>query len=277
MNRLFSQFLRILVYSNVLIALSAGIFSLGWTNTNNIANWTDYGLFSFFATLTIYNLDKLWKIQWVKQPSEWLMWIQTHYIKIWIITFSSAILGIYFLNKVIDLTIFSGISTILIGAICAVFYSFPIKKFRIRNVPGVKALLIAFVWVLVIGLFPLMNTHQFSLESIYTFLFLFPFFLALTIPFDIRDAEKDEIHLKTIPQVMGAKFSKLFALSLLVSSFLFAIFIFNVRILVFLLPVYGLCTWLIFQTNKQSQWWHFALIDLCILFLGLVQMVFVDS
>ena len=269
MKRLFSQLLRILVYSNVLIALSAGIFSLGWTNINNIANWTDYSLFSFFATLTIYNLDKLWKIQWVTQYSEWLMWIQTHCIKIWIIAFSSAILGLHFLIKVIDLTIFSGISALFVGAICAVFYSFPIKQLRLRNIPGAKALMIAFVWVLVIGLFPLMNSHLFSLESICTFLFLFPFFLALTIPFDIRDAEKDEIQLQTIPQIIGIKFAKFFGLLLLMISFIFAIFIFNMRLLILFIPVYVFCTWLIFQTSQGSRWWHFALIDLCILLLGL--------
>jgi hypothetical protein len=268
-----SQFSRILVYSNVLIGLSAGILTLGWVKVNGIAQYMDYSFFAFFATVAIYNLDKLWKVKWVNEPSEWLIWIIKYNIIIWMLTISSAIHGFYFLLKVFDFHDFSSVIILLLGGICAAFYSIPFKKVRLRNIPGSKAFVIAFVWVLIVGLFPLMNTHLLSSASIYSLLFLFTFFIALTIPFDIRDIDKDEINLKTIPQVIGVKKAKYFGMLMLIFSLIFAIFIFNMRIIIFLMPVYGLCSWLIFLTNRRSSWWHFALIDLCILLIGLAMFI----
>jgi hypothetical protein len=268
MKRFVSHYLKILVYSNVFIALSAGAFSIGWTNTNNILNWKDYGFFAFFATLSIYNLDKLWKIRWVKHPTAWLIWIQDNSTKMWVLTSLSALFGLHYLFQIMHFNSFIGISILLLGAICATFYSFPIKQIRLRTIPGTKAFLIALVWTFILGVFPLINANTFSTEVLYSFLFLFPFFLALTIPFDIRDADIDEIYLKTIPQVIGNNRAQLLGLLLITISIFFAFFIFKSRLLI-LIPVYSLFSWLIFRTNRLSPWWHFALIDMCIFLLGL--------
>ena len=110
----------------------------------------------------------------------------------------------------------------------------PSKKKRrgLRDIPGAKIFIIALTWTCATYMLPL---GQYLLESpdlalievwkkllemdnLWFFLERFAFVLAITIPFDIRDLAYDSPNKKTIPQVIGANWSKLLAVLLLIFS-----------------------------------------------------------
>jgi 4-hydroxybenzoate polyprenyltransferase len=121
----------------------------------------------------------------------------------------------------------------------------------------------------ILGLFPLINEGISSISNFSSILGMFIFYYAITIPFDIRDSNKDDKALKTIPQALGIEKAKYFAISLLLFSYIFATFNYNTRIQILFLGIFIICGLLIFKTTIASQWFHYALIDLCIAGLGL--------
>jgi len=99
--------------------------------------------------------------------------------------------------------------------LATVFYVIPFKKkfSGLRNIPGLKLFLIAITWTGLTLYLPLfsadLNTSQQVLISgAQRFLFI----IAITIPFDIRDAQFDLPELHTLPQVIGINNSKIIAL-----------------------------------------------------------------
>ena len=94
-------------------------------------------------------------------------------------------------------------------------YSIPLftiagHKFGLRNIPGLKQLLITLVWTMSTVLLPILEAQHLNLSQINlrnTTILIAERFLyigALTIPFDIRDLFEDrKAGLKTIPTVFG--------------------------------------------------------------------------
>jgi hypothetical protein len=270
MIALIKRFFKILFFSNLIIGLSAGTFSAGWSRYIGCESWLDYGLFSFFAALAVYNLDKLWKIQWVSKPSYWLLWIRKHQVTLWISTCISGILAFYILIWTIELKSYFTLIILCTTGIIAFLYSFPLQTIRLRNIPGAKAILIASVWVFILTCLPVINEHIVLTHKSLIFGSLFTFFLAITIPFDIRDIDRDSEKLKTIPQRFGIPKAKLFSYFALVISFIFAIFIYNFWINIYFCANYILLGFLVFLSNPQAKWWLYALIDCCIFLIGSV-------
>lgn len=269
------HFFKILVYSNLLIGLSAGCYTVGFAKYIGINNWIEYGFFSFFAAVALYNLDKLWKIQWVSEPSDWLLWIGKHRITLWFLTIIFGTLAIYLLIWNIELKNISAATVLGSTGIIGVLYSIPLPFIRLRTIPGIKAILIACVWVFFLAGFPSINEGIVLTHPNLIFGSMFAFFLSITIPFDIRDIDKDPEELKTIPQRFGIPKAKILSYILLVISLLFAIFIYNSWIKIHLSVTFILLGFLISFANTSSRWWHFALIDCSILLSGIV--FFVNS
>ncbi|MDG2194578.1 MAG: hypothetical protein P8K77_07000 [Polaribacter sp.] len=83
------------------------------------------------------------------------------------------------------------------------------KKINLRNVGALKIVLIGLVWAGVTTLLPLMAAkNNFDTSVLLFFLQRFLWIVVLTIPFDIRDVQFDEDHLKTIPQILGIENTK---------------------------------------------------------------------
>ncbi len=72
----------------------------------------------------------------------------------------------------------------------------------LRELPFVKSFLVAFVWMYITIIFPLKhyNIKQ-SFETIEYAIMVFLFITAITLPFDIRDRQVDNI--KTVPIAIG--------------------------------------------------------------------------
>jgi hypothetical protein len=136
---------------------------------------------------------------------------------------------------------------LLLGVFFISFFyvtSFSFLKIPVRSLPYAKGALIALCWTAACVAFPFVNSGQ-SID----FLFCvshFCFFLALTIPFDIRDISVDQGVITTIAVKLGIFYSKLTAVLLLLFFFCWRIwfkpefllnplFLFTIVYLLFLL------------------------------------------
>ena len=223
------KILDFLVASNVYVSL--GVMSLTLLSLD-IRHKEHLNLlcFVFFASLFTYNFIRLVNIHFIISTSNSLRHqiIYRYRRFFWFVCAISAVIGFYFF---VPISQFIFLPIIGLGFV-SIIYGLPIYKnrfhlFRLRDVPGLKIFLIAFVWSYVTeGLPALINGEPlYYLALLERFLFIF----AITIPFDIRDVNYDSSHLTTIPQYFGVNTAKLVALFAILSSelILFYRFFFN--------------------------------------------------
>ncbi len=166
---------------------------------------------------------------------------------------------------------------LILLSILSVGYGMPLfssgkQKFGLRNIPGLKLLLIGVTWTLSVVLLPIIEAHQ--TEHIFiskTDILLltakrFLFITAMAIPFDIRDLFQDrKLGLKTIPVVFGEKNAYLLC-QILLAGYLVLLFLFrnhgfdNLFFALTLTTV--LMGWLIFRSNfKKNEYYYFFYLD----------------
>ena len=88
-----------------------------------------------------------------------------------------------------------------------------------RELPYIKIHLIAFAWVTVLILFPTLNEGSINESIMWVSIAHYLYFVAVAIPFDIRDLKFDKDTQKTIPQVVGMFWAKGSSLVLLIMFF----------------------------------------------------------
>ncbi len=162
-------------------------------------------------------------------------------------------------------------------AILSFGYSMPLfsvgnQKFGLRNIPGLKSLLITTVWTISCVLLPILEAESNHLANVSirdtTILIAkrFLFISALTIPFDIRDLFQDrQLGLKSIPVVLGERKAYLFC-QLLLAGYMVLLFMFKGNgfshdffALGFTVVVTG---WLIFKSEWQKdEYYYFLYMD----------------
>ncbi|MBD3724763.1 MAG: hypothetical protein IE891_08300, partial [Flavobacteriaceae bacterium] len=135
-----------------------------------------------------------------------------------------AIIGLSFVCFWITLYYFWQLETITkcigIGALLlTVLYTIPFipNKSNMRNWSGIKIYLVTLAWVAVTVLLPVINAHYpidslVILKSLQRFILVF----VLMLIFEIVDLQFDGLYLKTIPQQLGEKKTKILAYLLLV-------------------------------------------------------------
>ncbi len=103
--------------------------------------------------------------------------------------------------------------------VVTVLYLIPLSatKRNIRSLSGVKIFIVALVWMASTVFLPIINANfpvnfDVVIEAIQRFLFV----IIIMIPFEIRDLKDDALHLKTIPQLLGIKYTKIVGLLLLI-------------------------------------------------------------
>lgn len=191
--------------------------------------------FAFFGTIVGYNFvkyDALARTQKLQMRRE-LMFI------VFLSLLSLIATGYYFLQL--------GQTTKIIGFVFLVItllYTLPFfpNRRNARNWAGIKIYIVALCWVGVTLVLPIINadadiTSDFYLKVVQRFLLIF----VLVLIFEIIDLQNDDPHLKTVPQQIGVKKTKILGFILL---FVFcALEIFNnkgndtINIQVFSLPL----------------------------------------
>jgi len=110
---------------------------------------------------------------------------------------------------------------IVLLSLITFFYTIPFFKKNItalRDISGLKIYIVAFVWVGISFSLPLINSNYtltivVLLSGIQRFLFV----ITITLPFEIRDLNNDEIRLATIPQKIGINHTKILGVLILIS------------------------------------------------------------
>jgi 4-hydroxybenzoate polyprenyltransferase len=146
------------------------------------------------------------------------------------------------------------------------------QKFGLRNIPGLKSLLITMVWTFSCVLLPIFEaqSHHLAYVSTRDMTILvakrFLFIGALTVPFDIRDLFQDKkLGLKTIPVIFGERKAYLFC-QLLLIGYLVLLFMFREHGFnrdFYALSISVIITgWLIFKSEwKKDEYYYFLYMD----------------
>ena len=112
---------------------------------------------------------------------------------------------------------FGSLLTLIPFTLATIFYSFPFQKYSLRNIPYLKLFLIAFSWAGITVLLPLIQNFIIPRDIDYiVFIQRFLFVIFITVPFDIRDLDYDASKLKTLPQQLGVKKTKIVSTLLII-------------------------------------------------------------
>jgi hypothetical protein len=165
--------------------------------------------FAFFGTIVGYNFvkyDALARSQKLQMRRE-LMGIA-------FISLISLIAAGYYFFQLKQTTKIIGFLFLVITLLYTLPF-FPNRR-NARNWAGIKIYIVAFCWVGVTLVLPIINadiaiTSDFYLKCVQRFLLVF----VLVLIFEIIDLQKDDPHLKTVPQQIGVKNTKILGYVLL--------------------------------------------------------------
>jgi 4-hydroxybenzoate polyprenyltransferase len=223
----------------------------------------------FFATLALYNLSMVLSNPG-KKPSSLLkrvQWMGKHQhlcSTFTLIGGLSTLCLCFFLSATAQVVLAS-------LALISIAYSLPLLPFRgervsLRNIPGLKLILIALVWALSTTLLPIVNsTTTLSVTTLWMLLTQrILFFMAIAIPFDVRDIYQDSIYsLKTIAVALGKQKSQYVAhLSLALSSATWwYLSDYSTKYVLPIIVVWGVAAWCIQTADKQKELFYFIVLD----------------
>ncbi|SFG63736.1 UbiA prenyltransferase family protein [Pedobacter insulae] len=274
-KRAFFSVLDFLLFSNLFIAFCAVAQGLVTYYLLKVPADKYVLAFVFFSTLLVYNLSMLLAKpkEPHKSPFKRVRWIFSHHRLIISITLIATlcIIPITLLYLSIQAKLLMSFVGIIAIAYNLPFLSVNQKKIGLRNLPGIKLFLIAFVWSVSCVLLPIVeleNNYGISVSLGETLLLVakrFLFICAITIPFDIRDLFQDKLYeLKTIPVMLGEKKAWIFCQALL-GAYLILLILFtktiNLDVVGLALTIF-LTGWLIFKSNlKRNEYYYFFFLD----------------
>jgi len=202
---LLRKIFKFYIFANIHVALATFSFAkltlLYWDINDNTVP-----LLIFFATILMYNYIRLTRVRTV---SNWfVVWLEAsrkHIIGLSLLSFAVCVYLVLQLN-------FNSILLLAGFGLLSVFYVLPpymSVKISLRNIPAIKIFAIALSWAGLTVLLPLVQHDIFDSTVLWLFLRRFLFVLVLTLPFDIRDIDFDNISMKTLPIWLGVKRSKI--------------------------------------------------------------------
>ncbi|MBE9585673.1 hypothetical protein IM792_14545 [Mucilaginibacter sp. JRF] len=275
MKKLLQPVLNFLLFSNVFMALCAVAQAL--VTFHLIGAKPIYPVLAllFTSTLGIYNFCILITRPKapLRSPYVRVRWFFSHYrlmVSFTIICLLSLIPLFFMVSLPAKiLLVFMGALSVLYGL---PLFSLGAQRFGLRNIPGLKAILITLVWVGSCVLLPLLEAQERHLASISMrdMMILtakrFLFIGALTVPFDIRDLFQDrQTGVKTIPVVWGERNAYLFC-QFLLAGYILLLFMFRhngFNADFFALTLTALLTgWLIFRSTwEKNEYYYFFYLD----------------
>lgn len=212
-------------YINSSIHVALAVCGLVWVtllNFNVGAN-LDFIYFIFFATVTGYNFVKYFGLAKFHHRSlaSWLKAIQ-------IFSFLCFLGLCYFAFKlkIETLLYFTGLGVVtFLYAIPFLPKKIFLEAGNLRAISGLKIYVIAFVWMCVTVIIPLLNedynlNNDVLIEAIQRYFYV----IIAMLPFEIRDMRYDSLKLSTIPQRIGIARTKIIGILLTVLVFLLEFF-----------------------------------------------------
>ncbi|RYE19334.1 MAG: hypothetical protein EOP42_29225, partial [Sphingobacteriaceae bacterium] len=240
------------------------------------------------STLCIYNFSILLSKpkNAAQSPFKRVRWFFACYGWMIAITIISAILllSLFFLvsNQSKSLLVFMSILSFGYGL---PMFTLGNQKFGLRNIPGLKLLLIGVTWTLSVVLLPVFEAeHVYNIKIAPVDILLLSakrllFITAMAIPFDIRDLFQDrKLGLKTIPVVFGEKnaylLCQLLLIGYLVLLFLFRNHGFDNNFFALTITII-LAGWLIFRSKfEKNEYYYFFYVDGILILQWLLMVAF---
>lgn len=195
------------VYSNIWIACCAlSMFWLSKYRFTSTISFSPLAAFVFFSTLFLYSLHRLSDIKKGDRPimrKDRYMVISKHKK-----LFSGiAIIALVFSLALFFLIEFRMLWVILPPVVISLGYAIPFltNNRRLRDIPFLKIILVSFTWSWVSVVIPAMQARILNQETVLLLFFeRFFFVFAITIPFDVRDADVDkQAGVKSLPHIAG--------------------------------------------------------------------------
>lgn len=273
---LFVKFINFYLYSSIHISLGAValVFSIAIISKQNIS--ANYYGFVFCSTLFIYGLHRIIGIQKTyslnrKGRYNIVKQYKSHIQLYTLLGGLGSVFLFFSLDRFVQfLCIVPGIISLL--------YTLPVfgQGKRLRDLHYIKIFLIAAVWAVSTAFIPARIVDTSLLISTCMTIERFCFFMAITIPFDIRDMTIDmQINVKTIVHQLGKQRSihlALFFLLLSISSvyYLHELGVMPISHVLALGLSYAITGFLIFRfSSKESDYYFTGLLDGTMILLAL--------
>ena len=178
-------FIQQLTRIHFFLAMGAGVLAFGWCSYLNVDDALIFSGLITFSVSSVYNAHRIYKCERKLSQPEMNDWYAKNKALVKTICFMSLMLS-FVLFSILKLTL-SQYILIGIGALFSAWYVVPIFSFRLRDIPLLKAPLVALVWTGMLLAFPQREMGHLSPHFFAFSVAFFSYFLALTIPFDIRD------------------------------------------------------------------------------------------
>ena len=165
-------------------------------------------MFIFLSTITGYNFVKYAGIARFKHRN-----LPGNLQLIQVFSFLCFLALVYFATKIkVEVLLFA----LLLGCL-NLLYAVPLfKRKNLRAIGGIKVFIIALIWTGATVLLPVIDYGSSSGNLPFLVVQRFFFVLVLLIPFEIRDLQYDPPELRTIPQRIGQRGSRVLGLVLLI-------------------------------------------------------------
>jgi hypothetical protein len=261
-------FILQLYYVNIFVAIGAGVLAFGWCNYLNLDDALIFSGLTTVSVSSVYNVHRIYKCERKLSQPEMNDWYATNKALVKTICFISLTLS-FVLLSILKLTL-SQYILLGIGALFSAWYVVPIFSFRLREIFLIKAPLVALVWTGILIVFPQRESVLFTFDFMAFALAFFCYFLALTIPFDVRDLSLDATTQETIPMVLGIGKSRWLAVLLLaISAIIIAKINQNSWLMFLLIPSYVITAVFIFATNEHRKDVFYAGLDATMALVGI--------
>jgi len=219
--RVIQDVFRFLVFSNYWISIAAVLYTALTVFQLNLKIPSLLYWFVGSCTLCSYCLQRYVQLgNRKKKKSSRQYWLEGNRLHLGLTILASAILAM-----ITGLSVLSPWQIVSCIPIVAISFIYSIRIFGkkhakggLRDIPGIKIFMVAISWVFLCGFLPIwinglknISAVEVLTISLEKFLFIF----AITIPFDIRDLQLDDLRQRTIPQVIGIEKSIILAIALL--------------------------------------------------------------
>ncbi|MCO5258731.1 MAG: hypothetical protein M9916_01140 [Crocinitomicaceae bacterium] len=260
-----------LVASNLIISISGGFLTYGIVSHFLIDHAIEYALVISLLTFSVYNFQRIIDRKGfsIQNPP---LWGKYHSIPI-ILSSISLIIAVIMAFKLFYISILLIVFSLIFGLI-SLWYTTPIFGLKLREVPGLKIVVTSLTWGYACAFFPLVNEGLFIGTSGLVTLLIYIYFVAIIIPFDIRDMQVDNLKNSTLPQLLGTQASKVVGVIFLIVFVIGNLYLNLIQPnnVVFYLAVLIQLLLLIF-TNEKSKYYYFGLIDFSIIVLGISYLI----
>ena len=262
------KIIELLNYSNTIISGSAALLTYGVSFQLNGVGSCIYSIFVFFSTLATYNFQRVVRSdELINYESDFLNWIRNYKKCLFILIVISLSICVFLV--IVYFSVFKPIFLVLaVSFVVSLLYVLAFKGRALRSVSYIKMYLIAIIWTLVVGIVPLILNNQYTLDTI-SFVFAhFLLIIGFCIPFDVRDLVYDSPKLKTLPQIVGVRWSVFFSVISIITYYLMSVSVLGWSLLHLLFVLFLVV--LVFIMSKERSSYYYLMIDLSIALLGYI-------